>query len=54
MKDIRGSLALEAGHETRLAEVHLKEDVPRAPGLDLSVMEAPGGVGVVEAAVLRI
>ena len=53
MEDVRRSLALEAGHEPRLAEVDLEEDVPRPPGLDLGVVEAPGGGWVVEAAILR-
>ena len=53
VEDVRRSLALEAGHEARLAEVDLKEDVPGAPGLDLGVVEAPGGGGMMKASVLR-
>ena len=53
MEDVRRPLALKAGHEPRLAEVDLEEDIPRSPGLDLSVVEAPGGGWVVEAAILR-
>ena len=52
MEDIRRSLALEAGHKARLAEVNLEEDIPGPPGLDLGVMEAPGGGEMMEAAVL--
>ena len=53
MEDVRRPLALEAGHEPRLAEVDLEEDVPRAPGLDLGVVEAPCGGWVMETAILR-
>ena len=46
------TLGLEAGHEARLAEVYLEEDVSAAPGLDLAVEEAPGGGRVVQPRVL--
>ena len=53
VEDVRRSLTLEAGHEARLAEVDLKEDVSGAPGLDIGVMEAPGGGRMMKTSVLR-
>ena len=53
MEDVRGTLALEAGHKARLAKVDLEEDITRAPGLDLCVVETPGGGWVMEATILR-
>ena len=44
---------MEAGHKARLAKVDLEEDITRAPGLDLGVVEAPGGGWMMEATILR-
>ena len=53
MEAVRRSLALEAGHKARLAEVNLKEDFPGASSLDLGVMKAPGGGRMMKTSVLR-